>query len=1161
MRIRRLTLGRFGHFADAVLPLETGPERGLRIIYGANEAGKTTVLQAVRHLLFGFPERSPYNFLYDYGSFELTAELEFASGERAEVRRVKGRRQTLFARIEATGEEGDERWLKRRLGEPTEDLFANVFGFSLWELEQGTDSLKGDVRDALYGGGLGSVNLEGICRQLAREMDSLLRPAATASRPMINAALNDLRDRSAALDAATVRAPQFERLREQLRQAESDAAAAQSRLGDLRRRQAALDRAARALPKQALRRDRAEELEGLVVPREFASDCAARFGEATRERESLSRSRHQLEAELGRIDEDLAGLSVDERVLAVEQRIDDLFSSLKMVREATNDLPAAQAQYDQLKPTIARDLATLRPGTDESHLTRFAPQTLLRRRFDDALAEAERLATQRRDLTTRRSDLVDRIKAADEKLSNPVESGDTAAIEGLLALEGDYEADRRELVKREEALRLATQRVRAARRKLDPPCAQTEGAELLPVPRVEQVQAMESELARLEEVQRLAEERLRTAAARRTEIEAGLSEAARQHLPTEEALTASRAHRERGWALVRRAWIAGDDVAAAAAEFDAERGLPEAYESAVRAADACADELRAHASEVAERARLERELQRQRDEMASAEQRVGEAREAVAECRTRWRALWERCPFEPDSPATMRGWLADHARLCEQSTDRTVHEQECDRLRASISAFEAHARDVLSDAASPVESLLAAARKRVEDSRDQDSRRRATAEARDADALALAEVQRALSLLETDERRWRERWAAVAEEMALPAGIEPADAGRVVRSLDDTRQRAVAADDLARRIRAMDTTLRSFATEASDLARAVMPEAQEARPEDIARRLHAAAVRAREDLQKRSERQARRDAVVEQLEITTLGLQECDQAVADLLARAEAADEAAFAEVAARAEKADALRREIDGLDRELREIRAEGPTEELDALLAQADPEGLEQSRATVRDELAIAQVESEQANQRVGQARSDLSRVDGGARAAAIREDIQAALAELRGHAERYAVLAVARKLLDDEVTRFGVEHQPELLARAGAIFAHMTAGRYSGVSRLLDERGTIMANRADGKMLTPVQLSTGAAQQLYLALRLAYIQHYCARSEPLPLVMDDVLVNFDDARAEATLRTLAELSTEIQVLFFTCHPHLVELARGVVPGLTPIDVPPAG
>ena len=219
-----------------------------------------------------------------------------------------------------------------------------------------------------------------------------------------------------------MRAPQFERLREQLRQAESDAAAAQSRLGDLRRRQAALDRAARALPKQALRRDRAEELEGLVVPREFASDCAARFGEATRERESLSRSRHQLEAELGRIDEDLAGLSVDERVLAVEQRIDDLFSSLKMVREATNDLPAAQAQYDQLKPTIARDLATLRPGTDESHLTRFAPQTLLRRRFDDALAEAERLATQRRDLTTRRSDLVDRIKAAADRLSGETQS-------------------------------------------------------------------------------------------------------------------------------------------------------------------------------------------------------------------------------------------------------------------------------------------------------------------------------------------------------------------------------------------------------------------------------------------------------------------------------------------------------------------------------------------------------------------------------------------------------------------------------------------------------------------------------------------------------------------------------------------------------------------
>jgi len=74
----------------------------------------------------------------------------------------------------------------------------------------------------------------------------------------------------------------------------------------------------------------------------------------------------------------------------------------------------------------------------------------------------------------------------------------------------------------------------------------------------------------------------------------------------------------------------------------------------------------------------------------------------------------------------------------------------------------------------------------------------------------------------------------------------------------------------------------------------------------------------------------------------------------------------------------------------------------------------------------------------------------------------------------------------------------------------------------------------------------MSSGTSDQLYLALRLAAIEKRLVSSEPMPLILDDILVNFDDARAKAALDILADLSRKTQIIFFTHHRHLVELAQ---------------
>jgi uncharacterized protein YhaN len=73
----------------------------------------------------------------------------------------------------------------------------------------------------------------------------------------------------------------------------------------------------------------------------------------------------------------------------------------------------------------------------------------------------------------------------------------------------------------------------------------------------------------------------------------------------------------------------------------------------------------------------------------------------------------------------------------------------------------------------------------------------------------------------------------------------------------------------------------------------------------------------------------------------------------------------------------------------------------------------------------------------------------------------------------------------------------------------------------------------------------MSDGTRDQLYLALRLGYVERQLLEHEPMPFIVDDILIHYDDQRSRATLGVLAELAQQTQVIFFTHHWHLVELA----------------
>jgi uncharacterized protein YhaN len=182
---------------------------------------------------------------------------------------------------------------------------------------------------------------------------------------------------------------------------------------------------------------------------------------------------------------------------------------------------------------------------------------------------------------------------------------------------------------------------------------------------------------------------------------------------------------------------------------------------------------------------------------------------------------------------------------------------------------------------------------------------------------------------------------------------------------------------------------------------------------------------------------------------------------------------------------------------------------------------------------------------------ARREFEAIGGTDRAAQGAADRQAAFSEMTDIAEDYVSVRSAVLLLQWAVERYRREKQAPLLKRAGALFSVLTGGSFTDLQLEFDENNKmhLAGVRATGKTVSVSGLSTGTADQLYLALRVAAVEDFLDHGTALPFVADDLFINFDDDRAAAGFKVLGELAQKTQVLFFTHHQHLLNVANRAI------------
>ena len=1158
MRIGRLDLVRYGRFAGVSLSFPRGAA-DLHVIYGPNEAGKSTSLAAIEDWLFGIGMRSPYNFLYEHASLRVGGVLESDGGVLEMVRR-KGNKDTLLS---AAGTPLSPEALAPYLHGVTREFFTRMMSLDHERLNAGGREIleaRNEIGQMLFAAGTGLSGLRAQLSSLEQAADALWAPRRAAHRRYY-VALDALEAAEQRQRAELVTASEWVRLRRDHEQAEVAYEQLREQIESSSAEQRRLDRIRRVYRRIAQLADIEHELGALGEPAPLPEDAQRRLSDA---RASEVNAQTQIDVLLGQLAQhhrERDTLHCDATLLQLGEAIERMHRSRIEVHKERADLPKRQAEY----ATKAAELAELAEGLGWGALASEAITARLPPRVH---------VTTARTLLNQRAEYFGAEKSAEDSLSEAREQRE-ALLAQLAQMPPPRDITQLSLVlsaargRAEQSVRLqASEReVRTCEAKmatrlqaLRPSVDDTQSLVAIEVPArtaVEAYREQDRELnRRMQECRDQLEHLERDLTLQREAFERRARE---QEGMAPQALRSMREERERGWQLIRRRYIAAEPVPPDVldAYMGAAADLASAYEERVHAADSLADRRFENAQAAGEMALRERQIADQaleRDRMGALAEDLRCQREDFA---LAWRALWARAPFEPLAPEQMLEWLEARAEILGLVESRAAAQSECDELRreearasaALIAALTAIGEAPEGFAEQSINFVMerAAAAELHQRALSQD-RASLTERIRSGAADVTRKAAR-LQQAQAGRLLWEERWRVALSALGLSGELPAQSAMEQIEVLERMRALVVELKQLQReRIEKIEQDIAAFAVEVTRLTANVAPELQAVDPEQAAIELERRLATSRLV----RERQRQMDQAIEALQTR---VQECEaargqaeQAIQMLLTLAGATDPLHLQVLIQRGERIAQLRSERleiesqlasdgDGLPRSV--LQAECAQADLDQIAARAQT--LHAQQRELQERLAICA-------ERRQSARQALEAIGGGAGAVQAAAERQEALAAMREVAERYVRVASSATVLRWAIDRFRRERQAPLLSRAGHIFAQLTSQAFRELNVEYDaqDRPVLMGVRADGAPLDTAGMSDGTRDQLFLALRLASVHEYLDSGAAVPFVADDLLVNFDDERATAGLRALATLAARTQVLCFTHHRHLTDIAR---------------
>ncbi len=1157
MRIHLLDLQAFGHFTGKSITFSR--DAGLNIVFGPNEAGKSTAMRALDNFFFGFGLKSVDAFLHEYKDLAVRAVLETDSGNLLDMTRFKRNKNDL---VDDQGSPVDPGIMNRITGGLDREMYANMFGLDHFGLRQGAQEILtggGHLGQTLFAAASGVTHLRRVLEDLQEKCDKLFRPRAT-SKPIWQQSVK-ISELNKKIRDLSIRPDEWRTLKNNLEQIQKDKQSLKEKLHTIQTSLSRHNRYSNALPHISAYNDLNARLTELESIPELSPDFAEKRSKTLTGINRLTHSIKEQTSTENKISRELEQLQICQQTLSFAEEVQLLFNQAGVIVEAGESIASLELEISELKGVV-REKSGLLPDSALPDNPDILPVS------QSKLKKIETLAGELSLLKSRLDQAETDIKKHNQDLefinsqqARMPPAPDSKKLE-ILARKMSVAP---ELLKQESRSKT---RIKKLQRSIEKGInslglwqGDVKSLADLPLPLAETIDSYEQDMSTARQELKLAENKLQELKKHletRQKTLSGLDPD--QSIPEPGSLFRARNLRDQGWTLIKSAWLDGAESETQTQTFLKQTNsahLVGGFEKSLNEADQTADILLEKADQVAAKQSLIREIQDLEEEKKHLEISVRSSWENYNQIMRNWRQLWSSADITPLSPREMTAWMArvkDILRLGEDLENETLELQNIqDHINhlAGLGAQTLDAEGAVFSGNADITTLCAL----VDDARDQALEILSTRKNLNRDQDKVKRTLEDLLAGQTDLKQELEtktrQWNKILTSSNIEPGRDPRDILEEIRIRHEIHTSLTQLDKLHARKQALEKKCREYAGQVTRLAEALKHREEDpARPEDVARRLfvHLSSEQKKADRKQNLQERLRDTRDKSRKDKAELAILEgemkiiCREAGTDDPDRLPAIEEKS------------ALKKELrTKLEHCLDNLRQLSAGEDLNTFMDQAgkfDPDELQEVISGLEKEISEKTPRMEKLIREEVEVELSLGKMDGTSQVPEVEQQIQEQRAILEDNVQEYVRLKLAVFILAAEIERYRTANQGPVLKTAGDIFRKITLNSFHAVMADYDHKGEpiIKAVRDSGTRLGVNELSDGSRDQLFLALRLAGIYRYLDENSPFPFMVDDILINFDDERSQKTLSVLAELSRKTQVIFFTHHRHLVDLASQI-------------
>ena len=1118
----------------------------MNVIYGPNEAGKSTALCALEGLCFGIEKRSSDGYFHWNDQLRVGAAFLRTDGTQATFFRKNGRKNTLRGPDDSVI---DDSLILPYLCGVGRAGFEALFCLSYQRLSEGGKNIleeNGEIGRLLFEA-RSDVSLQSVIDKLSKRADELFKGTPRANA-IIDKALGEYDTQRKLLKRGDIQAykkvqDELDQLRESSKKLENSRQNATNEFTRLSRYLAAFPQVRR------LKRAESRLAELGELPR-LALNFQSRFAEATSLETKSADQKRVVLTNIESLENRLKGIEVNSSIIAWREEIDRLNQQVQQIKNHFRDKPSEQKKVDDgfLRAQIA--LSRFRPGEvpDEKNLA------------DDF--ELTQIA-----------DLIRDKETIEKKLEN--------LLDGIGKIESDLEAAKNSLQSL-KVVEINPELVRA----LNEAKSFEKIAQTLPS-RVIQLDLREQEL--LSEAQRLGAghlsakeftilvfpsrllireyaERFKSLQDRETRDQQDLNGVKREldnelsqrsalllagDIPTEAQLRESRSNRDTLWGKLRHQFSDADPASLTADQA-------EIFETSIRDSDTVADRLRREADRTATLAAINSKI----EFITSRVNVLHDQQDALAveknELEADWKSRWPSVGIAIDHPQVMLDWketfetLVNSVKAFEAESAHLHADQEqvaraTQALCQSLGIDQGNSR--LVDLIAEADRLIKEAN-RAQGRLDELNNRLRDGEAK----LRIESLE--LEKIREKETEWKQTWQAQTTCLRISHTPTVTEANAAISAIREAARQLEIARIAEKCVKGMDADVAVFDESVTRIVTAVDPSLAKftslAAIENLVQSLEAAqeAANFRKGLTENIDSQR------EVLLNAERHLLQAQSVIGELCQESNCEDRFALGRLVEALKASEQPLRDSAEARDALAEIALGMPVEKLIGEVDILSQDLIERDREELQNEIEAINAELKLLNQQIGSKDKELTNLDNSTELAEAQIKAEGALSRIRSSIRPYLVAAGGESLLRAQIEAYRKENQAPLLKKASEIFAVLTDGSFSELSADVDDKDDRFLIAIRGSKRTGIQerlgveaLSSATRIALYLSLRLACVYHHVEQREGVPFVADDILLDFDDARSRQVMAELGKLAMHTQVIMFTHHQHLVQIGKDVL------------